>query len=168
MSNFLNINGSNLHLGNTISSIQEGTNNFSNNKLLSRSQIEIIRDTIRRQPLTSLNKIPYRKHTRLRRISRHRKTRPRHPTTGVRTGSPVLILPVIKRRQREIPRPLQPTSRVHHILHIRKHKNRPRVLLPRPTQVGRKLRFDRNQVGRRRHFAFLDRDSSVLKRVLSP
>lgn len=137
------------------------------NKLLTISQIEIIRNIIGRQPLTSLNKIPHSEHTRFSLISRHRVPRPRHPPARVRTGAAVHILPVVKRRQREIPGPLQPPGRVHQIPYIRKHKNGPRVLLPRPAQVGLELRLDRNQVGRGRHLASQDRYTGVLERVLS-
>ncbi|RWW50514.1 hypothetical protein BHE74_00043207, partial [Ensete ventricosum] len=120
------------------------------------------------QPLVALDEGSRSEVARLRRVADHPEPRPSHPAAGVRPRPSVHVLAVVEGAQREAAIPLQPPRRGDQAVEVRLHEHRPRVLLPRPAEVGGEVGLHRDKVRRRRHLAPLDGDAGVLVRVFPP
>ena len=62
--------------------------------------------------------------------------RPSDPAGEARPGPMVPILTVPQRPQCKVAVPLKPAPGLNQTAHVSVHVNRPRVLFPRPTQIG--------------------------------
>ena len=96
------------------------------------------------------------------------KTRPSDSKPGGGSGPKVTILPIIQRilsKSSTLPR--QPTHWAHQAINIASHDDGPRVLLPGPPQVRLHRPNHGLQISRRPYLRVVDRDSAVLKWVLS-
>ena len=92
-------------------------------------------------------------------------TRPRDPTRGVRPGARVIVLGVVQSGQRLIAAPLVPTRGLDHAIQVGLHDNRPRIVLPRPTEVGLGSAVAGRQVSSGTKGAIVKRRASNLVRV---
>ncbi|PON79340.1 hypothetical protein TorRG33x02_236220, partial [Trema orientale] len=103
----------------------------------------------------------------------HMVTGPVDPVRSIRPRTRVIILCVIQSTQRKITTPLAPTSRIDKTIHEGLHVNCSRIFLPRPPEVGLRVRavsggssgVGRGQVGTGTDGAVLDRSAGVLVRV---
>ncbi|PON63470.1 LOW QUALITY PROTEIN: hypothetical protein PanWU01x14_131340 [Parasponia andersonii] len=99
-------------------------------------------------------------------------TGPVDPVRSIRPRTRVIILRIIQSTQRKISIPLAPASRIDKTIHEGLHVNCSRILLPRPPQVGLRVRAVSGgssgvggQVGTGTDGAVLDRSACVLVRV---
>lgn len=93
---------------------------------------------------------------------------PVNPGRRVGAGSTVHVLGVVERVQREAAVPLEPTPGVDELLHLGLYEHRPRVELPRPSEVGGEVCEDGDEVCGGGDLAALHDDAGVLVGVLPP
>ena len=138
----------------------------SANKGADRSETKNGRDTRGGKPLISLNEGFDSEPASLCGAVNDPVTRPGYPCRGVRTRSPVLILTIIERAQREIPRPLEPTGRIDQISYQGVHIHGSRILFHWSAEVVLERSFHGDKISCSSYLAALDGNSSVLIWIL--
>lgn len=89
-------------------------------------------------------------------------SRPSDPAVGARAWPVILILPIVKRVQPLVARPLGPTTRIDIPINVGLHHDGPRIVPPRPAQVAPHTARAREQVVHGKNRAILDGDPRVL------
>lgn len=94
-------------------------------------------------------------------------TRPRNSTTDRSARAGIHILSIVQSVEGKTGSvPLEPAAGVHVVPHVGHHVHDPRVELPRTAQIRREAPLERLEIGRGQDPTGVDRDTSVLVRVL--